>query len=158
MGQCQFMPSTYLKYAVDADGDGRRDIWHDPLDVMGSIANYLVAIGWQRDMPWGREVAVTHAVDSADIGLGQRHSLAEWSAKGVTALDGSPLPPQDLQASLLQPDGADGDSFLVYDNLHTIMRWNHSTYFALSVGLLGDEIQIQRLFPSSSLLKNRSIL
>ncbi len=107
MGQCQFMPSTYLKYAVDGDGDGRRDIWGDPVDVMASIANYLAAVGWQSGMGWGHEIGSTEA---------------------DTAVPGT----------LMQPDGANGASFFTTDNIHAIMRWNHSIYFALSVGLLAD--------------------
>ena len=142
MGQCQFMPSTYLKYAVDGDGQGRRDIWTDPADVIASIANYLAAEGWQRNIPWGREVNPGDAT-SSDAGLTQSHSLAEWFAKGVTTLDGQPLPDEALQASLLQPDGDSGPSFLVTDNLRALMRWNRSTYFALSAGLLSDAVNQQ---------------
>jgi len=141
MGQCQFMPSTYLKHAVDGDGDGRRDIWSNPIDVMASIAAYLASEGWQSDLTWGREVEAGDNIISSDIGLGQTHSLAEWSKKGVTSIDGSPLPSRDLQASLVQPDGADGSSFLVYDNIRALMRWNRSTYFAVSVGLLADAVK-----------------
>jgi membrane-bound lytic murein transglycosylase B len=140
MGQCQFMPTTYLKHAVDGDGDGRRDIWSDPMDVLASIANYLASEGWRRELTWGREVD-PGATTTADVGLAQTKSLPEWSDKGVTNPDGSALPQRDLQASLIQPDGTGGASFLVYDNLRALMRWNHSTYFAVSVGLLADEIK-----------------
>ena len=99
------------------------------------------AEGWQSDLTWGREVQAGDNIDASDIGLAQTHSLAEWSAQGVTSLDGSPLPHRDLQASLVQPDGADGSSFLVYDNIRALMRWNRSTYFAVSVGLLADAIK-----------------
>ena len=139
MGQCQFMPSTYLKYAVDGDNDGHRDIWNDPIDVMASIATYLAAEGWKRELTWGREVEGNIA--TSEIGLTQTHSLSEWAAQGVTSIDGSPLPQRDLQASFVQPDDANGEGFLVYDNTRALMRWNRSTYFALSVGLLADEIK-----------------
>ncbi|MDR3449098.1 MAG: lytic murein transglycosylase [Alphaproteobacteria bacterium] len=141
MGQCQFMPSTYLKYAVDGDGNGGSDIWNSPPDVAASIANYISAEGWRGDLPWGQEVALGTPVDASQIGLGVTHSVAEWSAAGVTGIDGSPLPVLDAQASLLQPDGADGSTYLVYDNVRALMKWNHSTYFALGVGLLADAIQ-----------------
>ena len=141
MGQCQFMPSTYLKYAADGDGDGVRDIWKNPMDVMSSIAVYLAAEGWKRELTWGREVEVGESVDTSEIGLAQTHMLPEWAVRGVTSLDGMPLPARDLRASLVQPDGAGGESFLVYDNLRALMRWNHSTYFAVSVGLLADGIK-----------------
>ena len=106
---------------------------------MASIANYLAAEGWKRDLTWGREVEAQ--VDATEIGLTQTHSLAEWAVKGVTSLDGLPLPRRDLQASLLEPDEGAGESFLVYDNVRALMHWNRSTYFALSVGLLADEIK-----------------
>ncbi len=140
MGQCQFMPSTYWKYAVDADGDGKRDIWNSTDDALASIANYLSAIGWQRNLGWGHEVALAAPIDASEMGLGQSHSLAEWAAKGVTYPDGSALPQNDIEASLLQPDGVGTTAFLAFTNIPVVMRWNHSTYFALSVGLLSDGI------------------
>ena len=139
MGQCQFMPSTYLKHAVDGDRDGHRDIWGDPIDVMASIANYLAAEGWKRELTWGREVEGD--ISASETGLAQTHSLSEWTARGVAGIDGAPLPQRDLQASFVQPDEVKGEGFLVYDNVRALMRWNHSTYFALSVGLLADEIK-----------------
>ena len=141
MGQCQFMPSTYLHYAVDYDQDGHRDIWANPHDVWASIANYLSAEGWSADLTWGREVELEKDIDAAEIGLDRQHSLAEWSSMGVRSVGGAKLPDRDLQASLIQPDGPDGRSFLVYDNFRALMRWNRSTYFATSVGLLADKIK-----------------
>ena len=141
MGQCQFMPSTYLKYAVDFDGKGMRDIWNNRADVFASIANYLAAEGWDRNMTWGREVELEEEVDPADIGLDHQKSLAEWSRDGVRNLDGSQLPVRDLNASLVQPDGPNGRSFLVYDNYRALMKWNRSTYFATAVGLLADRMK-----------------
>lgn len=141
MGQCQFMPSTYLRYAVDYDRDGQRDIWSNRRDVWASIANYLAAEGWNPDLTWGREVELEQAVNASDIGLDHQYMLAEWQAKGVRNLDGSDLPQKPLQASLIQPDGSDGRTFLVYDNFRALMRWNRSTYFATSVGLLADRIK-----------------
>jgi membrane-bound lytic murein transglycosylase B len=142
MGQCQFMPSTYLRYAVDGDGDGRRDIWSDPVDVLASIANYLQAEGWHRDTPWAREVITSgSSIDPSEVGLTQARTIEEWSEMGVVGTDGMPLSQPGVQASLLQPDGAGGASFLAFDNVRALMRWNHSTYFAVSVGLLADEIK-----------------
>ncbi len=141
MGQCQFMPSTYLHYAVDYDHSGRRDIWGSNEDVFASIANYLAAEGWNRDLTWGREVSLTQPIGAEYVGLTQSKSLAEWGDLGIRAVDDEPLPPKDLQASLIQPDGADGRSFLVYDNYRAIMRWNRSTYFATTVGLLADKLR-----------------
>jgi membrane-bound lytic murein transglycosylase B len=107
---------------------------------MASIAHYLAAEGWRGDLTWGREVTADE-ISPSEIGLNQQHHLQEWSDMGVTNADGSPLPGRDLTASLIQPDGSDGASFLIYDNLRALMRWNHSTAFAVSVGLLADAIK-----------------
>jgi membrane-bound lytic murein transglycosylase B len=136
MGQCQFMPSTFLNYAVDFDGDGRRDIWGDRADVLGSIANYIAQLGWRGNEGWGRSVQVPNDFDARQTGLEIRRPTAEWSRLGVRAADASPLP--RVEASLVMPDGAGGPALLVYDNFRTIMKWNKSTYFAASVGLLAD--------------------
>ncbi len=141
MGQPQFMPSTFLAHAVDADGDGRRDIWNSLPDIFASMANYLRRSGWDRRYIWGREVRLTRAVGEGRIGLGHRASLARWSRRGVRRADGRPLPDAALDASLLLPDGPGGPAFLVYDNYRVLLRWNRSHYFALSVGLLSDAIR-----------------
>jgi membrane-bound lytic murein transglycosylase B len=140
MGQCQFMPSTYLRFAIDYDKNGHRDIWDDKADVLASIASYLAAEGWLSGQTWGREVVLKRGVAPADLGLDHQYSLGEWARRGIRSLDGNPLPEKPLLASLIQPDGAEGRSFLVYENFHALMRWNHSTYFAISVGLLADGI------------------
>jgi membrane-bound lytic murein transglycosylase B len=138
MGQCQFMPSTFLHYAVDFDGDGRRDIWNDRGDVLASIANFLAHLGWRDGESWGRRVLLPAGFDARWSGLGMRRSTAEWSRMGVRAIDARPLEITEIAASLVMPDGADGPAFLVYDNFRTIMRWNKSTYFAGAVGYLAD--------------------
>jgi membrane-bound lytic murein transglycosylase B len=140
MGQCQFMPSTYLRYAVDYNNDGVKNIWTEPKDVWASIANYIAAEGWHGDQTWGREVELEEDIPASEIGLDHQHSLAEWQALGIRSVNGSNLPDKPLQASLIQPDGPDGRSFLVYDNFRALMRWNRSTYFATAVGLLADRI------------------
>ena len=142
MGQCQFMPSTYLNYAVDYDGDGRVDIWNDTSDVFASIAHYLAAEGWKAGQGWGQEVRVdAAALDATDIGLDHARLVEEWAQLGVSHLDGTPLMTGfGTQVSLIMPDGAGGRSFLVTDNYRAIMRWNHSTYFATTVGLLANGI------------------
>ncbi len=143
MGQCQFMPSTYLNFAVDENKDGRSDIWSDTLDVLASIANYLKTEGWQRDLTWGGEVRASSRsdIDDDEVGVKYALSLKEWSLKGLQELNGAPLPQRALRTSLLQPDGRRGYSFLVTDNIHALLRWNRSTYFVLSVGLLADAIE-----------------
>jgi membrane-bound lytic murein transglycosylase B len=136
MGQCQFMPSTFLNYAVDFDGDGKRDIWGDRADVLGSIANYIGSLGWRGDQGWGRSVIVPANFDTRMTGLDIRRPTADWSRMGVRSADESPLP--GVEASLVMPDGSGGPALLVYDNFRTIMKWNKSTYFAAAVGMLAD--------------------
>ena len=140
MGQVQFMPSTYLHYAVNYDHQGQPDIWHTQGDVFASAANYLSTLGWKRDESWGREVALPARFDTGLIGLPVKHTVSEWAKLGVRRLGGAQLPPSTIAGSIVAPDGAGGRVFLVYDNFRTIMKWNHSTYFALAVNLLADEI------------------
>lgn len=139
MGQCQFMPSTYLRYAYDSRGDGKSDIWNDPMDVLGSIANYLAAEGWKRGQPWGYEVR--GQVPLSEVGMEQKRPVHQWASMNLVSKVGMALPHSDHQASLVQPGGQEGPSFLVYDNTRALMRWNRSTYFAVSVGLLADGIK-----------------
>lgn len=137
MGQCQFMPTTYLNYAVDFDGDGRRDIWNSTPDVLASIANYITQAGWNGRYIWGREVAVPRGLPT---GLDRGMSLAAWHSRGVRPIEGDNLPTDDINAWIVTTDDGLGQSYLVYQNFKTLMVWNRSTYFALSVGLLADEI------------------
>lgn len=143
MGQTQFMPSTYLRYAVDLHNSGAPDIWHDTGDVLASAANYLSQLGWDADQGWGREVRLPAGFDSRLIGLSTRREVAEWARLGVRREGGGRLPASAIEASVVAPDGPDGRVFLVYDNFRTIMKWNHSTYFALAVCLLGDAIGVR---------------
>jgi membrane-bound lytic murein transglycosylase B len=140
MGQMQFMPSTYLHYAVDFDQSGAADIWHDTPDVFASAANYLADLGWKRDQSWGREVKLPARFDADLIGLPERRPVDEWAKLGIRRADGGALPPSAIEGSIVAPDGPNGQAFLVYDNFRAVMKWNHSTYFALAVGLLGDAI------------------
>jgi membrane-bound lytic murein transglycosylase B len=140
MGQSQFMPSSYVRNAVDYDGDGRRDIWGSLPDVFASIANYLAKAGWNDRRTWGREVGLpTTMVDGVD-GLEVRRSLPAWHQLGVRRADGEPLPVVALNASLLRTDDGQGPAYLVYDNFRVLMAWNRSTYFGLTVGQLADLI------------------
>ena len=138
MGQCQFMPSTFLGYAVDYDGDGRRDIWNDRADVLASIANFIAHLGWRGGEGWGREVMLPAGFDTRLGGLDERRPTGEWSRLGIRSIDAGPLSGRETEASLVMPDGAGGRAFLVYDNFRTIMKWNKSTYFAAAVGYLAD--------------------
>tara|TARA_R110002096_G_scaffold38562_2_gene106290 strand:+ start:2187 stop:3173 length:987 start_codon:yes stop_codon:yes gene_type:complete len=140
MGQSQFMPSSFVNFAVDYDEDGRRDIWTTKADVFASAANYLAKSGWQGDQTWGREVTLPKDFDLSLIDLKVAKPMAEWEALGVRKADGSALPSRQLMGSLVQPKGGNGQTFLIYDNYRTILKWNRSTYFAMSVGYLADLI------------------
>ncbi|HXS40843.1 MAG TPA: lytic murein transglycosylase [Stellaceae bacterium] len=144
MGQSQFMPSSFLAYAVSYRDAGAPDIWTRKDDVFASIANYLSRVGWRGDQPWGEPAVAPANLDSSQIGPGKKKSVAEWAALGVKRADGRALPSAGPEASwraaLLQPAGSDGPSFLVYDNFNVIMRWNNSSYFAVAVGSIADSV------------------
>ena len=139
MGQTQFLPSVFLGYAMDADGDGRRDIWGSMADVMASTANFLARSGWQADQPWGVEVRLPPRFDVGRADLAVRQPSALWAAEGVETIDGAPLP-QFAEAAVLLPAGAGGPAFLVGPNFQVILRYNNSTSYALAVGLLAQRL------------------
>jgi membrane-bound lytic murein transglycosylase B len=141
MGQSQFMPSSFLNFAVSYRGDAPPDIWTKREDVFASIANYLARSGWHGEETWGREVKIPGGFDTGLVGLAQRRTLAQWTAAGVRRMDGGTLPDRGLTASLVQPGGASGPTFLVYDNYRVILKWNNSSYFATAVGFLADSIE-----------------
>ena len=141
MGQCQFMPSSFRNFAVDFDGDGRRDIWTTLGDVFGSAANYLAKSGWKAGEVWGDPVLVTRGIDPSVATLSNRRSTAEWLADGIAPRDRNALrEPGDRQAALLLPEGVAGPAYLVYRNFSIILRWNRSNFFALAAGTLADRI------------------
>ncbi|MGL5127586.1 MAG: lytic murein transglycosylase [Aeromonas popoffii] len=140
MGQVQFMPSSFLKYAVDQDGDGKKDLWGNLADVFGSAANYLQQNGWLGDETWGRQVKLPEGLDPALLGLEQTRQLSAWQALGVRQLDGSPLPRVEMQASLVRPDDAKGRAYLAYPNYLVLRHWNRSHYFVVAVGTLADRL------------------
>jgi membrane-bound lytic murein transglycosylase B len=140
MGQNQFMPSSFNAYAVDGNGDGRRDIWGTLDDVFASSANYLAKSGWAAGERWGRRVRLPSGFSADMVGLDTQKTLAEWSRLGVRLPGGGALPGDDMTASIVAPDGVTGEAYLAYNNYRTIMKWNRSTYFATSVGLLADAI------------------
>ncbi|MEJ8824982.1 lytic murein transglycosylase [Variovorax humicola] len=139
MGQTQFMPSNFLAYAVDADGDGRRDIWGSMADVTASTANFLARSGWQAGKPWGVEVRLPAGFDYARADPSVRQSAAQWAQEGLQAFDGQPLP-ELADASILLPAGVRGPAFLVGANFRVILRYNNSTSYALAVGLLSQRL------------------
>lgn len=140
MGHVQFIPSTFQHYAVDQDGDGRRDIWTSLPDALGSAANFLSQIGWDKDGTWGREVRVPADFPWDLAGLDQRKTLPEWQALGVRDAEGGDLPAVALEASLLAPGGHAGPAFLVYKNFRVILNWNRSITYAIAVGHLADRL------------------
>lgn len=141
MGQCQFMPTSFLTFAVDHDGDGRKDIWQTEADVFASAANYLKKSGWNDDLTWGRQVKLPANFDESLAGLKQpQKTLAQWQALGVTKADGSPLPQRDISANIVIPDDKTGRVYLAYDNYKVLMKWNRSNYFVAAVGTLADRI------------------
>ncbi|MEZ4598607.1 MAG: lytic murein transglycosylase [Syntrophotaleaceae bacterium] len=144
MGQCQFMPSSFLRAAVDFDKDGRTDIWNSVPDVLASTANYLAQSGWRNDLTWGRPVQLPKKFDLKHVGLKIRWPLARWQALGVRRMDGGALPRRNVKASLIAPAGAAGPAYLVYDNFRVLLSWNRSTSFAVAVGLLSDRIAAPR--------------
>ncbi|AQS87037.1 lytic murein transglycosylase B [Neoasaia chiangmaiensis NBRC 101099] len=137
MGQPQFMPSAYLRYAADGNGDGRRDIWTNEQDVFASIANYLARCGWQADQPWGQPVTLTRDIPQTMTGRGQQKTLGEWATLGVRRADGRAFSRPTVEGALLRPDGPGTEAFIVYRNFNVIRRYNPSDYYALGVGLLG---------------------
>ena len=139
MGQTQFLPSNFLAYAVDADGDGRRDIWGSMADVTASTANFLARSGWRAGQPWGAEVRLPAGFDPARADAQLRQSSAQWAQEGVQGIDGTSLPELD-EAMVLLPAGARGPAFLVGPNFRAILRYNNSNSYALAVGLLAQQL------------------
>ena len=139
MGQTQFLPASFLSYAVDADGDGRRDIWGSVADVMASTANFLARSGWRADQPWGAEVRLPAGFDVGQTDAAVRRPTAQWAADGVRSVDDAPLP-EFADGAVLLPAGARGPAFLVGPNFRVILRYNNSTSYALAVGLLAQRL------------------
>ncbi len=143
MGQPQFMPTSYLRYAVDFEGHGRRDIWTSKPDVLGSIANYLARSGWRGGEGWGQRVLLPANFDLSATGRENRRPVGEWARLGVRPIDARPLTRPETPAAVVLPDGPMGpstDAFLVYANFTAIRRYNPSDFYALVVGLLGDSL------------------
>ncbi len=142
VGQPQFIPTTYEGFAVDFDGDGRRDLWDSLSDVFASAANYLRASGWDGSRTWGREVLLPPGFDYGLTGRRIKRPLSFWAARGVRTADGGPLPEAPIEASLLVPGGArGGPALLVYDNFQATLAWNNSIFYAVAVGHLADRIE-----------------
>jgi membrane-bound lytic murein transglycosylase B len=140
MGQLQFMPETFRRYAVDFDSDGRMDIWESLPDAFASAANYLHELGWDPTKTWGREVQLPRDFDYELASLNEVKPISDWRRLGVLTAAGDELPAADITASLVLPGGHLGPAFLVYQNFRVIMHWNASVNYALSVGYLADRI------------------
>ena len=144
MGQAQFMPSSFLNYAVDHNGDGRRDIWGTRGDVFASAANYLSTIGWKHGEGWGRRVLAPIGFDVEAAAADKTpRPVSAWRASGLTQADGAALPEAEdgRLATLGLPDGIKGPAYLAYDNFRVIMHWNRSNYFVLAVAQLAERIR-----------------
>lgn len=139
MGHVQFMPTVFLEHAVDADGDGRRDLWHSLPDAMMSAGKFLQSMGWNPNYRWGREVLLPEGFDYA-LADGDRRPLAEWRELGLRDAFDQRLDDAPIDAALIVPAGHRGPAFLVYHNFKVIMGWNRSEYYALAVGHLADRI------------------
>ncbi len=140
MGQTQFMPSSFLIYAVDFEGHGRRDIWTSEADAIGSTANFLASNGWKADLPWGFEVLLPAGYALTDADSSKGASFADFAGRGVRRADGAPLPDKG-DGRLLIPAGLNGPVFLITSNFEVIKTYNASTSYALAVALLGDAIE-----------------
>ncbi|WCE30556.1 lytic murein transglycosylase [Vibrio sp. SCSIO 43137] len=145
MGQCQFMPSSFIHFAQDGNGDGVKDIWKNTQDVFASAANYLKESGWDDDYTWGRQVTVPKGISLSLTGRGKEKAktLQQWNDLGIRRLNGNKLPvlDEDINAWLIMPDDENGRAYLIYNNYQVLMKWNRSYYFGLAVSHLADKLK-----------------
>jgi membrane-bound lytic murein transglycosylase B len=144
MGQPQFMPSSYLNYAVSFDGGARRDIWDNRNDALASIGNYLARSGWQPGQPWFQPVRVPAGLAVPRDSREDRRPLSAWTQIGVTRADGAEFSRPDQQGAVVMPDGAGGEAYMTYPNFAVIRLYNRSDLYALSVGLLANRVTAER--------------
>jgi membrane-bound lytic murein transglycosylase B len=140
MGQSQFMPSSFMRFAVDYDKDGDKDIWTSLPDVFASIANYLSQSGWKADERWGRQVRLPNGFDVTQENREAFFPLTHWKRQGMVYANGAPLPDADVKAAFMLPGQLEEGAFLIYPNYDVLLKWNFSRLFATAVGLLADEI------------------
>lgn len=140
-GQTQFMPSTYLRLAVDFDGDGRRDLVDSVPDALASTANFLRRAGWNPSLAWGYEVKLPAGLDTAGAGRKNKRPISSWAKQGVTRVDGQALPAGDTPAGLLLPAGRNGPAFLVTRNFDALYSYNAAESYALAIAHLSDRLR-----------------
>ncbi len=157
-GNFQFIPTTYEKYAIDGDGDGKIDLMNSIPDSLFSAGNYLSQIGWIKDQKWGREVVVSKSFDWSKYKEGEKRFLKDWNKLGVRQTSGKDLPKAEIKAKLIAPQGSKGVLFLAYSNFDKIMKWNRSTFYAITVGRLADRIigraKLYKLLKETNLTKS----
>jgi lytic murein transglycosylase len=140
MGHTQFIPTSYLAYAVDFTGDGRRDIWSDdPSDALASTAAYLARSGWKHGQPWGVEVRLPAGFNTGQAGRGTRRSPSDWAAQGVRDMDGRTVPDYG-PASIIIPMGTSGPAFMIFNNFTVITRYNNAESYVIGIGHLSDRL------------------
>lgn len=140
MGQMQFMPSTFIHYSADGDGDGKKDIWGNTSDALASAANYLNKIGWKEKYPWGFEVKLPRHFDFYNARFSEKKHIDEWYDLGIKLANGNPLPRGDIQGAIVLPSGKKGPAFIVLNNFTVIREWNRSMFYALTVAHLSDRL------------------
>ena len=140
-GHTQFMPSTFMRLAVDFDGDGRRDLVDSVPDALASTANFLKRAGWRSDLPWGFEVGLPAGMKVSDAGRKNKRAVSEWVARGVKRLDGRPMPAAGTQAALLLPAGEAGPAFLITRNFDALYSYNAAESYGLAIAHLSDRLR-----------------
>ena len=138
MGQCQFMPSSFINYAKDWNKDGAKNIWTSKPDVFASAANYLKRVGWSNKVTWGRKVYIGNL--NKNFNSKKFYLLKQWNEKGVLNENKEKLPQVNVKARLILPDNYGNYGYLVYSNFESLLNWNRSNYFAIAVGKLSDLI------------------
>ena len=140
-GHTQFMPSTFMRLAVDFDGDGRRDLVDSVPDALASTANFLKRAGWRSDLPWGFEVSLPRGMDVSGAGRRNKQPISAWAARGVRRIDGAPMPSAATPAGLLLPAGKDGPAFLVTRNFDAVYSYNAAESYGLAIAHLSDRLR-----------------
>lgn len=140
-GHTQFMPSTFMRLAVDFDGDGRRDLVDSVPDALASTANFLKRAGWRSDLPWGFEVNLPRGLDVSGAGRRNKQPMSDWATRGVTRSDGAPMPAGATPAGLLLPAGKDGPAFLVTRNFDALYSYNAAESYGLAIAHLSDRLR-----------------